>query len=116
MAILSETNDLVRRLNRELDLLEREASDELALARTVLNRFPNNFTVTQLFAFLNTAIFFVETSRRKIPAILENISTSDVNTEIEIQEAGEELATELGRILETKTTVSRIKTRLEALQ
>lgn len=69
-----------------------------------------------MFAFLNTAIFFVETSRRKIPTIVENISTSDINTEEKIQEAGEELATELGRTLETKTTVSRIKTRLEELQ
>ena len=97
-------------------MIELEAREGLALARNILNRFPNNFTVTQLFAFLNTAIFFVETSRRKIPTIVENISTSDLNTEEKIQEAGEELATELGRTLETKTTVSRIKTRLEELQ
>jgi len=116
MPIPSEINDLVQGLNRELNLLEREATDGLALARTVLNRFPNNFTVTQLFAFLNTAIFFVETSRRKIQNRLELFAGNDVVTSETVQEVGEDLANELGRVLETQTRVDRIKNRLQELQ
>ena len=116
MSIPSEINDLVQRLNRELDLLEREATEGLALARIVLNRFPNNFTVTQLFALLNTAIFFVETSRRRIKNRLDFFAGNDVVTDEKVQEVGEDLANELGRILETQTRIERIKSRLQELQ
>ena len=116
MPIPSEINDLVQRLNQELDQLEMEATEGLALARNILDRFVDNFTVTQMFAFLNTAIFFVGTSRAKIQVIVESFSTENAATEEEVREAGEDLASHLGRILETKITVSRIKTRLEELR
>jgi hypothetical protein len=116
MPVPSEISDLVQRLNRELDQLETEATEGLALARNILARFVDNFTVTQMFAFLNTAIFFVGTSRSKVQAILESFSTENAATEEEIREVGEDLASDLGRILETKITVSRIKTRLEELR
>ncbi len=117
MPIPSEINDLVQRLNRELDQLETETTEGLiSQLEQVLDRFVDNFTVTQMFAFLNTAIFFVGTSRGKIEVIVESFSTENAATEEEIREAGEDLASDLGRILETKITVSQIKTRLEELR
>jgi len=70
----------------------------------------------QLLAFLNASIFFVDTSRRQIQARVEALEARNENTAEEIQEAGEDLEIELGRVLETKIRVIRIKTRLENLQ
>ncbi|MBD2185157.1 restriction endonuclease subunit S [Planktothrix sp. FACHB-1355] len=116
MAIPSELNALIERLNQELDTIEREATAGLNLARVSMERFPNNFTLVQLFAFLNTSMFFAETSRRRIQVSVEYLSANDVIIEEKIQEVGEDLAIELGQVLETKITVGRVKTRLENLQ
>ena len=116
MTIPSELNALIERLNQELDIIEGEATAGLNLARVSMERFPNNFTLVQLFAYLNTAMFFAETSRRRIQVRVEYLSANDVITEEKIQEVGEDLAIELGQVLETKITVGRIKTRLENLQ
>jgi predicted choloylglycine hydrolase len=116
MAIPSEINALIERLNQELDIIEQEATEGLNFARDILNRFPTNFNVIQLSAFLNTAIFFVGTSRGRIQIIVDNISTNDVTINEEIQQVGEDLATDLGRALETKIRVSQVKARLENLQ
>ncbi len=62
-------------------------------------------------AFLNTAIFFVEISRRQIQDILEYFSAIDTTTDEDIQEVGEDLATDLGRAMETKIRVSQVKAR-----
>lgn len=115
MPIPPEINALVERLDQELTQIEEEATAGLTFARVILNRFPDNFTVIQLFAFLNNAVFFVETSKRWISTRVEGISAAGGTNEA-IQEAGEDLAMELGRALETKIRVSRIKTRLENLQ
>lgn len=59
MTIPSELNALIERLNQELDIIEREATAGLNVARVSLERFPENFLLIQLFAFLNTAMIFV---------------------------------------------------------
>ena len=116
MPIPSEINALIERLNQELTQIEQEATDGLTLARVSLERFADNATLIQMFAFLNSSIFLVNTQRRRIQTIVENLSATDIATDEQIQEAGEELETELGRVVETKIVVSRIKTRLENLQ
>ena len=116
MAIPSEITQLVQRVNQELDQIEQNATEGLNLARAILNQFPENFIVVQLLAFLNTSIFYAETSRTWIQTRVEDISDSQVSREQVIQEAGEELARELGRVLETKIRVRNIKSRLEFLQ
>jgi hypothetical protein len=116
MAIPSEITPLVQRVNQELDQIEQDATEGISLARAILNQFPENFIVVQLLAFLNTSIFYVETSRNWIQTRVEDISDSQVSREQVIQEAGEELARELGRVLETKIRVRNIKSRLEFLQ
>lgn len=116
MSIPSEIIALIERLNQELDLIESDATEGANLARAILTLFPDNFIVIQLFAFLNASLILVETSRQQIQILVENLSTTDVNTDEEIQEAVAGLATELGRVIETKIRVSRVKIRLENLQ
>ncbi|MCL1464830.1 hypothetical protein [Argonema galeatum] len=58
MSIPSEIEALIDQLNQELDRIEREALDGMILARSSLESFPNNAMLTQLFAYLNTSMFF----------------------------------------------------------
>ena len=116
MPVPLEITALIERLDRQLDEIEREATAGLNLAQDILKCFPNNFTVIQLSAFLNTAVFFVDTSKKIIHSLVKNLSATNLATDVEIQEAGEDLATDLGRAMETKMRVSQIKTRLAKLQ
>jgi len=111
MAIPSELQALIERLDRELNETEQAAIEGLNIARSKMSRFPDNLILIQLFASLNNAIFFVEISRRSIQSTVEDISPPDV-TPLEIQEAGEDLSTLLGRVLEVKIGVDRTITRL----
>ena len=115
MPIPSEITASIERLNQQLDQIERQATEGLALARVTLKRFSNNDTLIQMLAFLNSASLYVDTERRRIQTIVENLSETDITDE-EIQEAGEELATKLGRVVETKIRVVKLKNRLENLQ
>lgn len=116
MLIPSELTTLVERLNQELKTIEQEGADGLELARALLKRFPNNFTVIQLSAFLSAAMFFGETSKRQIQALVEHLLIVDEATNEEIQELAQDLATDLCRAIETKIRVSQVKARLENLQ
>ncbi|MCU0533622.1 MAG: restriction endonuclease subunit S [Hydrococcus sp. Prado102] len=116
MSIPSEIALLVEQLERELNEIEKVATEGLRLSNIILKRFPNNFAIIQLFAFLNSSLFFVNTSRQKIQNNLEYLSTPKLLNENKIQEVGQDLAIELGRILETKIAVTQIKNRLESLQ
>lgn len=113
MSITPEIQVLVDRLNQEINQTEQAATEGLNLVRPLLSRFPENDRLNQFFAYFSSVLFFVETSKiRRIQAIVERISGADV-TEAEIQEAGEDLSTLLGRVLEAKIGVRRIITRLE---
>jgi hypothetical protein len=116
MPIPSELNNLIERLNQELDIIEREATEGMNLARVSQERFPNNATLIQMFAFLSNAIFYVNTERGLIRAIVDNLLVQQVSTDEEIREAGEDLSNKLGRVLETKILVNSVKSRLENLQ
>ncbi len=116
MPIPPEFTALVEQLNQELNQIEQEATTGLILTRAILDRFPENARLIQFFASFSSAMLFVETQRRRIRSILENLSATETNTDEEIQEAGEDLAGELGRVLETKTLVNNLKNRLENLQ
>lgn len=116
MQIPPEIDTLLERLNQELNQVEQEATAGLNLARYILERFPNNATLIQFFAYLNSARLLVDTDRKRIQTIVENFSETDVTTDEEIQETGGILATELGRVLEAKIAVIDIRTRLQNLQ
>lgn len=115
MPIPSEIAALVNQLNQELNQTEQEATEGVNLVRPLLFRFPDNIRLIQFFAFFNNALLFVEISRIRIQAIIERISAPDVIAE-EIQEAGEDLGTLLGRVLETKMGGKRIIRILEELR
>lgn len=114
MSIPSEIANLVERLNQEINLIEAEATAGVSLVRELLSRFPNNAILIQYFAYFNTIIFFIATAKRQIEATVEILSPSEVTNDV-IQEAGEELGTLLGKVLEVKINVNRTKTRLENL-
>jgi hypothetical protein len=115
MLIPSKILVLVEKLNEELNLVEQVTLINLDLTRAILKRFPDNETFVQFFAYLNSTLLLLETDRRLIRRIVEGLSGSDEITEEIVQEAGETLATELGRIIEAKLVVSQIKSRLEDL-
>lgn len=114
MVLLSNITALIDQLNQELAQVEREAIEGLTLARTLLSQFPDNAFVIQLFAYLNTALLFVENSKGQIQAIVESLSPDNLPDRV-IQERGEYLATLLGGVMEVKITVRRVVMRLEDL-
>jgi hypothetical protein len=113
--IPSEILVLVEQLNEELNFIEQVTIIALDLTRALLRRFPDNETFVQFFAYLNSTLLLVETDRRQIRRIVEGLSELDEITDGIVQDAGETLAAELGRIIEAKLVVSQIKSRLENL-
>lgn len=114
MPVPSEILALIDQLNQELDQTLQQATEGLNLVRPALSRFPDNIILTQFFAYLNNVLFFVENYRVRVQGTVTSLSVADVTTE-EIRETGEELATMLGVVLETKMRVGRIIARLEEL-
>lgn len=112
MAIPAEITVLIERLNQELDQASQLATEGLSIVRSRLLRFPGNAILIQFFAALSNIRLFVDNSRGRIQTIVEQLSSTDVNTEEAIQEAGEDLSTLLGLSLEAKMVVDAIKSRL----
>jgi hypothetical protein len=115
MTLPSNINDLIEQLNQELTIIEEDATVGLSLARSILDRFPENAGLVQIFASFSSAMLFVETERRRIQSISVNLLANEKISDDEIQEAGEDLSSELGRVLETKMLISRLRNRLEDL-
>ena len=115
MSIPPESELIVKNLNRELDEIEQQAIEGQNLARIVLDKFPNNARLVQFFATFSNSLLFVEVEKRRIRSIIENIALLDVVTDEDIQEVGEDLSTELGKVLETKSLIINLKQRLEDL-
>lgn len=114
MPIRSDIQALIDRLNQELVQIEQETNDGLDLVRPTLSRFPENFILLQFFAYLNNVMFFVDNYRGRVQQLGERFLVADT-TISEIQEIGEELATMLGLVMETKIRVERIIARLRDL-
>ena len=113
MSIPPEINSIVENLNRELDEIEQEAIEGQDIARMILDKFPNNARLVQFFATFSNALLFVEVEKRIIRSIIENIALLDTIADEEIQEVGEDLGAELGKVLETKNLIINLKQRLE---
>lgn len=113
MTIPLALHTLINRLNQELAQTEQAATAGLNLLRDLLSRFPDNTQLIQFFAYLNTVIMFIESSRRRIQTIMERMLTDEITAE-EILEAGEDLGALLGQVLETKIEVRLIITRLSS--
>ena len=112
MTLPSNINALIERLNHELENLERELSQSIELIRARINLFPENLILIQLFATFNNYILFAENTRRRINEIKRYLGQEDLSDD-ELQEAGEDLSEQLGRVLEAKIIINNIKKRLE---
>jgi GTP1/Obg family GTP-binding protein len=115
MTIPSNINSIVESLNRELDEIEQIATTGQSIARQILDKFPNNARLIQFFATFSNALLFAEVERRRIQSIIENISSLNIITEETIQEVGEDLSLEMGKVLETKSLIINLRERLEDL-
>ncbi|MFB2918965.1 hypothetical protein [Aerosakkonema funiforme] len=112
MPIPSEIQALIDRINGELDETERDAIAGLNLVRQRLSLFPENEILVQFFAALSNILFFVEINRGRISNLVEQISPNDVPDRV-IQDAGEDLGSILGMVLEAKINANQLKNRLE---
>jgi hypothetical protein len=115
MSVPPEIVALIEQLNQELKQSEQLAVNGLNLVKSILSRFPDNARMIELFAVLTNVLLFVEISRRRIQFTVDTISSPMLSAEV-IQEAGEDLAEMLGRVLENKMLVSRTVAVLEDLQ
>ncbi len=112
MPITPELAAVIERLNQELLQIEQQATTGLDRLRELVSRFPGNALLIQNFAYFNTALFFVETSRIQLQTAVETISPPDIPSEI-VQETGEGLGTLLGRVVEVRLRAERLTNRLE---
>lgn len=115
MAIPLPLQQLIDQLNFELDESEQQATEGLNLVRGLLSRFPNNEIMIQFFAYFNNVLLFVENYKTQTQNTTELLSLSNVTAE-QIREAGEDLSSILGRVIETKIEVMGIINRLQRLQ
>jgi hypothetical protein len=115
MTIPPEINSIVESLNQELDEIQQIAIVGQNLARVVLDKFPSNARLVQFFATFSNALLFAEVEKRRINSIIENIALLNILTEEDKQEVGEDLSSEMGKVLETKILIINLKERLENL-
>jgi hypothetical protein len=107
MLIPPEIESLIKRLNLELETIEREATEGLNIVQPILFSFPDNIRLIQFVALFNNSLLFVEISRRRIKAFCDRLDAPDIAM-AEIQEAGEDLGVLLGQCLEAKIRSKRI--------
>lgn len=112
MSVPSEIIVIVERINEELSSIEQDATNTLDLVQRLLSRFPNNAILIQYFAYFNSILLFVDSTKKQVQIIVDNISVEAIPSVI--QEAGEDLGIILARSIEAKVNVSRIKKRLES--
>lgn len=65
---------------------------------------------------MNTSLFYAQTIRKAIEERVEILLNNEFDNDNEIQQEGEILAIELGRVLETKMRVINVVERLRRLQ
>lgn len=114
MSITPEIQALVEGLNQELGEIEREATEGENLLRQLMSLFSNNASLIQFFAYFQTTRFFVVNARKRIRETIEKISAQEVDPQI-VTESGEDLATLLGEVIETKIRSRNLLNRLRDL-
>jgi hypothetical protein len=114
MSITPEIQALVGRLNQELGEIEREATEGENLLQQLMSLFYNNAALIQFFAYFQTTRFFIVTARRRIRETIEELLAQQVDPQV-MNESGEDLATLLGEVIETKIRIRNILNRLRNL-
>ena len=114
MSITPEILDLIDRLDRELGEIEQEATEGENILRQLMSLFSNNASLIQFFAYFQTTRFFVVNARRRIDETIEKMSTQQLDSQVLIN-SGEDLATLLGEVIETKIKSKNLLDRLRDL-
>jgi hypothetical protein len=107
MSNLEEIQNLLTQIGQQLEQIELEATEGITIATSLLEYFPNNLRLIQLFANLNNSLLFRDNIIRRVQLISQSISSPNVSTKT-IEEAGEDLSELLGRVIETKILVSSV--------
>lgn len=115
MTISAQISLLIAQINQKLIKIELEATEGLNISQVLLERFPDNARLIQFFASFSSGILFVELQKKRIRSIVQNFLTAETATAEEIQEIGEDLSEELGRVIETELLINNLKRRLEEL-
>jgi hypothetical protein len=113
MTLPANFDGLVEQLSNEINNLDLELYQAIELVREKIILFPDNIILIQLFSTLNNYAMFAENTKRQIQSTLQLLAVKEIPFERDIQEAGEDLSEQLGRILEAKVVVSNIKIRLK---
>ena len=114
MSITPEIQALVDRLNQELGEIEREVTEGENRIRQLMSLFSNNASLIQFFAYFQTTRFFVVNARRRIRSTMAQLSAQQLNPQV-MTESGEDLATLLGFVIETKIKSKNLLNRLRDL-
>jgi hypothetical protein len=112
MTVPSNLNALVIQINAEINVLEQELSKAIELIRERVTLFPGNIVSIQIFANLTNYDLFAQNTKKRVQDIIQYIDDSKDISNQDIQELGEDLSEQLGRILEAKTVIVTIKNRL----
>jgi hypothetical protein len=113
MSTPPELTEIVNQLNREFNQTETDALEGLSLVRTLLSRFPDNDILIQFFASFSNILLFVQTYRQQVQVMVARVLPDEADRAV-VQATGEELSTLMGRVLEVKINVSRLKSRLRS--
>lgn len=114
MSITPEIQALVDRLYQELKEIEQEATEGENLLRQLMSLFANNASLIQFFAYFQTTRFFVVNARRRVRETIEKLSVQKIDSQVFI-ESGEDLATLLGEVIETKIRSRNLLNRIRNL-
>jgi len=114
MSISPEIQNLIKRLEQELEEIESDVREGLNMVQPIISSFPNNVFLTQFFASLNNHLLYVQISKSRIQIIVNRLSSINVTPD-EILETGEDLSMELGRAIDAKISVKQIVNRLREL-
>jgi len=112
MVIPPEIEDLATRLNQELEAIAAIATRGLEQLEELLQRFPDNQKLIQLFAYFNSFLFFTTKVKADLRAIEQHLSAIAATPE-EIQEIGEDLSMRLTQAIESRI---RVETTLRNLE
>jgi hypothetical protein len=114
MSITPEIQALVDRLNQELGEIEGDATEGENLLQQLMSLFYNNASLIQFFAYFQTTRFFIVNARRRIRETIGELSAQQVAPQV-ITASGEDLATLLGEVIETKIRSRNLLNRLRDL-
>jgi type VI protein secretion system component VasA len=113
MSLPPNFNNLVQQIGIELNELNSDLTQSIKIVREVINLFPENIVLMQLYSTLNNYTLFAQNTQRRTQEAIQYLAVSENISEENIQEFGEDLSEQLGRIIEAKIVVSTIKNRLE---